>query len=134
MKINLLVVGLLSVFFGQAFVVAATKPTASSTSVATAAVTKPSTPVATVAASAPAPTETQKKVIADAQAAYAAASKKFVDATASITSILGDPAKTTAATNDGSLAKLVELSKLDEKAVSDSLQVLNAAKAAAGVK
>ena len=85
---------------------------------------------APAAAAAKVPTETQKKVIDDAQKAYDAAQKKFVDATAAMTAILADPAKTTAATNDGSLAKMVEASKADEKAVADALNVLNAAKAA----
>lgn len=79
-------------------------------------------------------TDAQKKSIADAQAAYDAASKKFVDATAAVTAILSDPAKTKAATDDGSLAKLVTASQADEKEVNTKLQVLNAAKAAAGVK
>lgn len=77
-----------------------------------------------------APTPLQKKVIDDAQKVYDTAQKKFVDGTAAMTAILADPAKTTAATNDGSLAKMVEASKADEKAVSDALNILNAAKAA----
>lgn len=122
MKSNLLVLGLVLMVSGQM--------------VQAAAAVKPVTPASAAAAPvvASGPTETQKKVIADAQAAWDAASKKFVDATASITAILSDPAKTTAATNDGSLAKLVELSKVDEKEVNDKLQILTAAKNAAGIK
>ena len=132
MKKNLLAIVMLAlVCSGQGIYAAAAKGvTATATPAATSAVTTAPVATATVAPL----TDAQKKSIADAQAAYDAASKKFVDATAAVTAILGDPAKTKAATDDGSLAKLVTASQADEKEVNDKLQVLNAAKAAAGIK
>lgn len=133
MKKNLLAIVMLAlVCSGQGIYAAAAKGvTATATpEVKGAAVTAAPVATATVAPL----TDAQKKSIADAQAAYDAASKKFVDATAAVTTILGDPAKTKAATDDGSLAKLVTASQADEKEVNDKLQVLNAAKAAAGIK